>query len=253
MFNSVLLAGKQDITLQITSNQNVEYVVEAQVVAALGRATVANDVVVLDIASGVEMRPNLSSEYAINASGLHDDATLKIVTAASVVISGRGGDGGAGGDGYQSEFDAGTPGTVGDNGGDAINMGCDTEASGSGTITKGYGGGGGAGGFSDTSFGDGGGGGGGGAPYGDGGAGGDGDSNVGNVGSASADISNAGAGGVAVGFGKAGGVGGDSGGAQAAGGNSTFAGGGAGSDGIAVNQNGFTWSASGVTVTGDVT
>ena len=239
------------------------YNVEAQIASQFPGAapTKKLDRIVMTL-GGVDFVAASRAGYAIDGDGLHDEAILIIKIDASTNIYGRGGDGGKGGDG---EWDAEPPGTdlsiagvSGSSGGTAIRFGCETLIKGSGgLITKGYGGGGGGGGGA-TGVGNisGGGGGGGGAALGSGGAKGIDQSLSSDDGVAGTQATNTanGTGGAAGGAeAGAGGDGGDSGSAAVAGNIGTKLGGSAGSDGNAIDSQGFTNSIDGaITVTGAI-
>jgi hypothetical protein len=261
-FNAPLLAGgRRTFLLAITSEDLAStYDIEGQLVSQYGiTGTKSKDLVVLSIA-GVNVVAATTSGFALDGNGLHNEANLIIKLTAGALISGRGGNGGVGGNGeYDPEppgIDLSTAGTSGLNGGTAVRYGCPTEWRGTGTISKGYGGGGGGGGGASggsSSTWHGGGGGGGGAPLGVGGTNGSGLGGDGVVGSTAA-VATLGAGGAAGGANAgAGGDGGESGTAQQVGANGTKVGGAAGSDGIAVQTNSHSHTVGGgITVVGTV-
>lgn len=255
--------GGRSFILAITAEDlAINYDVEAQISSQFPSAapTRAADVIKLTI-SAVDLVASSTSVYAIDGDGLHDDAILNIILISGAFISGLGGKGGRGGDGdFEIEpepLDLSTVGSPGLNGGAAMRFGCETNISGTGTISKGYaGGGGGGGGATSGSQEHGGGGGGGGSALGDGGAGGirigggAGGGSSGDVATVTAKGDGGAAGGANAG---AGGDGGDSAGVAVNGSNGTKAGGSAGSDGNAVNSQGFTHSEGGsVTVVGNI-
>ncbi len=243
-----------------TEDLALNYNVEAEVVSQHGVATRAGDRVILNL-SAVDFVASVSTGYAIDGNDLHNSAKLAIVFATGVWVSGRGGIGGAGGDGeWDLEppgFDISRAGKVGKNGGVAIRLGCDTELLGTGDVERGYGGGGGGtGGATSNSDAHGGGGAGGGAPLGLGGAKGV-DVNQGNddgVAGTAATNTVKGTGGAAGGANAgAGGNGGEQGTAAQNGGAGRVAGGLAGTDGNAIDKQGFVLTVgAGITVTGPI-
>ena len=257
---AVMFGGARSIILASLTVEDLAlaYDVEAQISSQFpGLApSRAGDKIQLTLA-GVDFVAASAAGYAIDADGLHDDALFTLNIDSSTNIYAKGGVGGAGGFGewdQEESQDLSTVGSAGTNGGTAIRFGCETNIVGAGgLITKGYGAGGGGGADGGPPAG-GGGGGGGGAALGPGGTAG-GVQPPGSAGSAGTVATNTanGTGGAGGNSGGAGGDGGDSGGAAAAGTNGSKVGGAAGSDGNAIDSQGFTYSIDGaITVTGTI-
>ena len=259
-FNRALMfGGPRNIILAALTAEDLAlaYDVEAQIASQfpLLAPSIAGDKIHLTLA-GVDFVAASAGGYVIDGDGLHDDAFFTLNIDSSTNIYAKGGAGGFGGLGewdFESSQDLSSVGFAGGNGGTAIRFGCETNIIGAGgLITKGYGAGGGGGGNGPPPVG-GGGGGGGGAALGSGGSGGL--ASPGTPGSAGTVATNTangtgGAGGASAG---AGGDGGDSGGAAAAGSSGSKTGGAAGSDGNAIDSQGFTYSIDGaITVTGTI-
>jgi hypothetical protein len=237
------------------------YNVEAQFASQFPSAapSKANDKFIMTL-GGVDFVAASASGFAIDGDALHNDALLIINIDPSTNIYARGARGGDGGPGrwnVEIGFDQSGGGDAGSNGGTAIRFGCETNIKGSaGLITKGYaGGGGGGGGATGPSNIGGGGGAGGGAALGAGGTGGievGPGTNDGANGTAATRTAN-GVGGAGGSPGGNGGNGGDAGGAATNGAAGTSSGGLAGSDGNAIDSQGFTHSIDGgITVTGAI-
>jgi len=261
-----------------TEDLALNFNVEAEVLSKFGVSTRAGDRIVINL-SAVDFVASESGVYAIDGNGLDDNASLAIKFTAGTWLSGRGANGGKGGDAefdIEESTDISDPGSPGNNGGIAIRLGCDTELLGSGDVERGYGAGGGGGGGAPSSAGKdggggggggdwgpnagGGGGGGGGAPLGTNrGLGGTGGNASGGTGTVNGSVgSNAtetakGIGGAGGNDGGAGGNGAESGTASQAGGSGNAAGGSAGSDGGAISKQGFDLTVDGgITVVGAV-
>lgn len=260
-FNMAILGvGGRTFILAISAEDlAISYNIEAQIASEFPNAapTIAGDRINLSIAA-VDLVAASMAEYAIDGDGVHDDAILTMNFASGALIAGKGGQGGKGGlASWLNPIDRSRAGFVGKDGGTAIRLGCETRFIGTGTIEKGYGGGGGGGAGADSSEAHGGGGGGGGFAHGDAGNGGvanGSSSNVSGDDGVAGDMLGGGAGGDAGGLaGGPGGDGGDSSDAAQAGTAGNTLGGIAGSDGDAINSQGFTHSeAGGITVTGDI-
>jgi len=246
-FNSVLAMGLSGRSfLLVLASGDTEYVVENNLVTTYPTSggSKAGDIITLSIPPGVVRGASNTSSYAINGDTLHNGARLIIIVGITATITGHGGAGGAGGIYTAGSPESGAPGSPGENGGTAVKLGCYTTISGSGTVTKGYGGGGGGG--PDTTLNRGGCGGGGGAgSY----------PSVAGAGQSPAEwggfgtLTTGGAGGTTNGF--DGGKGGDIGSPAVAGQNGTNVGGAAGTDGKAIELNGFTGSFT-ATIVGDI-
>ena len=254
--------GGRIFNLSISAEDlSLSYNIEAEVISKFGiPATRASDRIILSLAA-VDLVSSIRTAPAIDGNGLHDSAFLVIDFASGVWLSGRGGNAGNGGRGqWDTEppgRDISRAGVLGSDGGIALRLGCPTELTGTGDVEKGYGAGGG-GGAGATSANDahGGGGGSGGAPLGNGGSGGV-DVNEGNddgADGAAATNTTRGAPGAAGGVNAgSGGAGGDSGNVAQAGSNGLKNGGAAGTDGNAIDKQGFELTVgAGVTVTGDI-
>lgn len=235
------------------------YDVEDEVLAKYGTNTQEGDTVQLRVA-GVNVVAATTSQYAIDGDGLNDSALLEIVLASGAFIAGRGGNGGMGGWGewdFESDEDNSSWGFPGANGGTAIRLGCDTRFRGPGVISNGFGGGGGGGGYGTIPSAGGGGGGGGGAPLGVGAPGGPaiGPGNVSGSPGETAGVTTKGAGGAGGSSAGDGGDGGDSSpSAPEQGTAGSQPGGAAGSNGLAIETQGFLYTiGSGVTVEGSIT
>ena len=244
------VGGRRFILAALTvEDLALNYNVESQVASQFPGATPtkARDKILLTLGA-IDLVASSATGYAIDADAVHDLAIFNITMTTGGLLAGRGGKGGNGG---IIPVGSGTAGIAGNSGGTAIRYGCVTNIKGTGEIRQGYGAGGG-GGSNDGATKDGGGGGGGGAALGAKGIGGEGLDNNGNDGTA-ATVAAKGTGGAAVATGGFGGNGGESGTAAQAGETVSNAGGAAGSDGNAIDSQGFTRTeAVGITVTGPV-
>lgn len=242
--NAIMLSGVPIYQLTDAGGTGI-YNVESEVLSAFGVNTIGGSLVLLTV-TGDRIAPSNVS-LAIDATDLDSNAQL-IITLDSSDIDADGGDAGEGGEStwfFESEgqewIGSTSVGEDGEDGGNAISLGCNTTIKGTGTIRSGKGGGGGGGAYDNSSsppF-QGGSGGGGGAPFGLKGLLGTGIDSDGNDGTDATETAK-GVGGSAVNNGGAGGNGGENGTAAQAGSNATSNGGSAGSDGDTVVKNGFT-------------
>ena len=258
------MAGPRTFILDSITSEDLDfsYDVEAQVISKFGiSGTIAGDNIILNIAA---IKLVTGSVSGLDASDLHDNAIFTINIVAGTKILGGGGNGGEGGDSF---FDQEPPnlgnsaqaGTDGGSGLTPIRLGCVTFIKGAaGNIELGYGAGGGGGGDYGPPAG-GGGGGGGGAPLGTfrgkGGGAGTGENGAPSSGTAGNDATETtkGIGGAGSEDAGAGGNGAESGTAAQVGVNGNAPGGSAGSNGGAIDKQGFDLTVDGgITVIGAV-
>lgn len=262
-FNRALMfAGARTFILAALTVEDLAlaYDVEAQIASQFPdmAPSLAGDKIQLTL-GGVDFVSASIGSYAIDADGLHDDALFTLNIDSSTNIYARGGKGGYGGPcaALFPPIDISGAGEAGEDGGTAIRFGCETIIKGTGgLITKGYGGGGGGGGNGSVAPGSGGGGAGGGAALGALGDGGDAlppGGLAGADGTAATNTANGVGGNGGDGNAGDGGDGGDSGSAAQAGTAGGKAGGVVGTDGDAIDSQGFDYTIDGaITVTGAI-